>query len=195
MPDPRRGGALRLGVVALWVTIVAVASAQDQAASDTQTIDQLQGSLLVTFARFVEWPPVSFPSAVAPIVIGIAADEGVTEALDRSSRGKTVAGRAIVIKRLQWDSDFAGVHMVFLGETGKRHMGLILDRVRRQPVVTVSSLTGFGSAGGMITLKVASGRVSFSVNSAATALSGVKLSSFLLSHATKVSQESGLPVR
>ena len=43
----------------------------------------------------------------------------------------------------------------------------------------------------MITLTFTDGRISFAVNSRATTLSAVRLSSFLLSHATKVSDESG----
>ena len=42
----------------------------------------------------------------------------------------------------------------------------------------------------MITLTTTDGRISFAVNSRATAQSAVRLSSFLLSHATKVSDES-----
>ena len=97
----------------------------------------------------------------------------------------------MAVKRLQWDSDVAGVHMLFIGETEKRHLGFVLERVRSRQIVTVSSLPDFGRAGGMITLTFTDGRISFAVNSRATALSGVRLSSFLLSHATKVSDESG----
>jgi hypothetical protein len=61
--------------------------------------------------------------------------------------------------------------------------------------VTVSPLPGFGRVGGMITLTVTDGRISFAVNSHATALSAVRLSSFLLTHATKVSDESSRGVR
>jgi hypothetical protein len=111
-------------------------------------------------------------------------------ALEAGSRGRNVAGRTIAVKRLQWDSVDAGVHMLFVGEMDPRHLAILLDHVRLRPIVTVSGLPGFGRAGGMITLTFTDGRITFAVNSSATAASGVRLSSFLLSHATKVSAAS-----
>jgi hypothetical protein len=161
------------------------------AAAQGQTVEQLEAAVVMTFARFVEWSPADFPSATAPIVIGIVADETVAVALEAGSRGRNVAGRTIAVKRLQWDSVDAGVHMLFAGDMDPRHLAILLDRVRTRPIVTVSRLPGFGRAGGMITLTLTDGRITFAVNSSATAASGVRLSSFLLSHATKVSAGPG----
>jgi hypothetical protein len=119
----------------------------------------------------------------------------VAEALEVLARGRVVAGRGISVKRLQWDSDDAGVHMLFLGAPAKRHLALVIDRVRARPIVTVSPLPEFGRAGGMITLTFAAGRITFAVNSGATASSGVRLSSLLLTHASRVSDESSKALR
>jgi hypothetical protein len=154
------------------------------------TIDQLEASVVMTFARFVEWPVERFPSPASPILVGVVGDELLAVALEATSRGKTIAGRTMTVARLQWDSDFAGVHMLFLGEAQKRHLGVVLERVRPHPVVTISPLPEFGRSGGMITLTFSDGRIRFAVNSRATARSGVRLSAFLLSHASKVSAES-----
>jgi hypothetical protein len=80
--------------------------------------------------------------------------------------------------------------MLFFGEAARRHLGVVLDRARSRPIVTVSSLLGFGRSGGMITLTFTDGRISFAVNSRATAASAVRLNPFLLSTATRVSDES-----
>jgi hypothetical protein len=161
------------------------------AGAQDPTVEQLEAAVVMTFARFVEWPPQEFTSASAPIVVAVVADEGVAQALETVARGKNVAGRTIAVSRLQWDSDVAGVHMIFVGAVERRHLEALLERVRPRPIVTVSMQPGFGRAGGMITLTLSGGRLSFAVNSRATAASGVRLSSFLLSHATKVSAESG----
>jgi hypothetical protein len=186
--------AVAHGIVAilamLWMP-AGIGASGVAVAADTQTVEQLQAAVVITFARFVEWSPLEFASASAPIVIGIVADEAVAVALETSSRGKNVAGRTIAVKRLQWDSDDAGVHMLFVGETEKRHLAVVLERLRSRPVVTVSPLPEFGRVGGMITLTVTGGRITFAVNSRATASSAVRLSSFLLSHATKVSDDGG----
>lgn len=159
--------------------------------AEAQTIEQLEAAVVVTFARFVEWSPRDFASAAAPIVVGVVANEGVAEALELSSKGKNVAGRTIDVSRRQWDSDLSDLHMLVIGDLNSRQLGVLLARAGPRPIVTVSHLREFGRAGGMITLTVADGRITFAVNSGATARSGVRLSSFLLSHATRVSDQSG----
>jgi hypothetical protein len=194
-----RGCTRALGAGALvamwWIVAVTGATGQLAGAIEEQTVDQLKASVMITFARFVEWSPQEFSSAAAPIVVAIVGDEGVSQALEAVARGKNIAGRTMTVRRLQWDSEIGGVHMLFVGETEKRHVGVLLDRTRPREIVTVSSLPDFGRAGGMITLTLTRGRISFAVNSHATGVSAVRLSSFLLSHATKVSDESGRGVR
>ena len=191
-----RGGAGASGRVAVstvaGLALLAAGGAWATTAhAQPQTIEQLEAAVVVTFARFVEWSPESFSSAAAPIVVGIVADEGVAEALEIGSRGRNVAGRTISVSRRQWDSDVADLHMLFIGDLDRRHLEVLLARAGSRPIVTVSPLREFGRAGGMITLTSTGGRIAFAVNSGATALSGVRLSSFLLSHATKVSVQSG----
>ena len=157
---------------------------------DRLAIEQLQAAIVLTFARFVEWSPEDFTSPSAPIVVGIVADEGVALALETIAKGKNVAGRTIAVKRLQWDSSLADLHMIFVADTEKRHFALILERIGSGKIVTISGMADFGRAGGMISLTVIAGRISFAVNSHATAARAVRLSSSLLSHATKVSDES-----
>jgi hypothetical protein len=185
--------ATRHAAVALlslaWVMAGGNAS-HDTVWAQGQTVEQLQAAVMVTLARFVEWPPKEFASPTAPVVIGVVADEQVAAALETSSRGKNVAGRPLEVTRLQWDSDPAGVHMLFVGAAEKRHLSTVLDRVRSRPVVTVSGLPDFGRAGGMITLTLTERRITFAVNSRATTVAAVTLSSFMLSHATKVSDQS-----
>lgn len=157
------------------------------AAADVKSVAQLQAALMLTFARFVEWSSEDFSSPVAPVVVAIIADEETAAALEGLSLGKQVAGRPLALKRLQWDSDLAGVHMLFIGVTDKRRVQAAIDQAITRRVVTVSAVPEFGRLGGMITIGNTSGRLGFSVNSSATARGGVRLSSFLLSHATKVS--------
>ena len=181
------------GIAALgisWMLVGISTGAADQVGGAGQTVYELEAAVVVTFARFVEWSPQRFASASAPIVVGILDDEDVALALETIARGKNIAGRSMAVKRLQWNSDFSDVHVLFFGETAKRHLTVVLKQIQPQPIVTVSHLPDFGRLGGMITLTLTDGRISFAVNSSATAQSGVRLSSFLLSHATKVSNQS-----
>lgn len=155
------------------------------------TVQELEAALVLSFARFVEWPAEEFRSPTAPIVIGIVADEAVAAALEARSRGQNVAGRTVAVERVQWDGDVADMHVLFIGDGARRHLGVVLERVRALPIVTVSPIAEFGRAGGMITLAFTGGRVTFAVNTHATASNAVRLSSFLLTHASSVSDQSG----
>jgi hypothetical protein len=184
-------GCRALGVAITVVALVSVmgtGGARIVTAGDTATTEQLQAALLMTLARFTEWPSGEFSSASAPLVVGFVADEAVAEAFELIARGKNVSGRPVVARRLQWDSDTTGTHVLLIGEAERRRLVDVLERVQRRPILTVSQLSEFGRVGGMITLKSSGGRVSFAVNSRAIGLSGLKLSSFLLSHATSVSE-------
>jgi hypothetical protein len=182
-----------VAILTITGILVAFAAAGGRATSapEQQTVEQLEAAVIMTFARFIEWSPEEFSSSAAPIVVGIIGDEAVAIALETIARGKNVAGRTMAVRRLQWDSEIVGVQMIFIGEPEKRRLRVVLDRIRSRQIVSVSALADFGRTGGMITLTFTDGRISFAVNSAATAVSGVRLSSFLLSHATKVSDESG----
>ena len=180
-----------VALVVVGCALLTGAAGPAAAVQEKPTIDQLEASVVMTFARFVEWPAQEFSSPAAAILVGVVGDEPLAAALEATSRGKAIAGRTMTVARMQWDSDFAGVHMVFLGEAEKRHVGVVLDRVRPRPVVTISAVPDFGRRGGMITLAFSEGRISFAVNSRATAQSGVRLSAFMLSHASKVSNQSG----
>ena len=160
-------------------------------AGSTPTTEQLQAALLMTFARFTEWPAGGFTSPSAPLVVGFVADEAATEAFELAARGKNVSGRPVIARRLQWDSDPTGTHVLLIGQSERRRLAEVLQRAVRRPILTVSQLAEFGEAGGMITLKSDGGRVSFAVNAQATGASGLRLSSFLLSHATAVSEPAG----
>jgi hypothetical protein len=175
----------------LWMLPSLTVSARAAAGGGAPTIEQLQATLLITVARYVEWPSAAFASASAPIVVGIVSDEAVAEELATTSAGRKVNGRAMVAKRLQWDSDMAGVHVLLVGQVERRRVVALLEQVRGKPILTMSLLPQFASTGGMITVTSTVGRLSFSVNARATEATALRLSSLLLSHATSVTHDAG----
>jgi len=154
----------------------------------TATLEQLEAALLLTFINYTVWPAGSLPPGSGPVTVGVVVDNPLWQAFEAVSKGRRAGGRPFASARLQWDSDVSNVHVLFLGRTmERRHVDAMLAKVQRRPVLTVSMLPEFAAAGGMIALKSSGGRVSFAVNSQAVALSGLRLSSFLLTHATTVS--------
>jgi hypothetical protein len=175
----------------LWMVLWLVAPARAAGIDGAPTIEQLQATLLITVARYVEWPSTAFTSATAPMVVGIVSDDAVAEAFAATAAGRNIHGRAMVMKRLQWESDMTGVHLLLIGQVERRRVVALLEQIRSKPILTVSMVPQFGTAGGMITLTATGGRLSFSVNARATGERGLRLSALLLSHATSVSHEPG----
>ncbi len=172
--------ALSCGAAILALSSIAAAAPRSQ-----PTMDQLQAALVMTIARFVEWPAASFDSVSAPLVMAVVSDDAAAMALETAASGRQVNGRPIALRRVRWDSAMHGVHLLLVGEAEERRVTVLLDRLRGQHVLTVSSLPDFAAAGGMLTIVPLDGRVSFRINAAA-ADSGLRLSSFLRAHATRV---------
>jgi hypothetical protein len=192
-PDVSLGMRAVLALLLSLLPAMAMGAAPSSAAPPT--IQQLEATLLLTVAKFVEWPAAAFPSPAAPVVIGVVADEAVFVAIGSTSHGRQVNGRPVVARRLQWDSDMTGVHLLYVGQSEARRLNALLEPIREKHIVTVSRLAEFDRAGGTLTLRADEGRLSFSANTGAAQRSGVRLSSFLLAHATSVSDDPRPKVR
>ena len=133
---------------------------------------------LYNFAKFVDWPP---NMQAGPICIGVLGDGPVEEALGETVQGKTANGRSFVVKRLRHDEDGEGCHIIFVSDSEKKRLRLILDSLRGCKVLTVGEVEGFAANGGVINLEIVDNKVRFEVNIDAAERAGLKLSSKLLS--------------
>jgi hypothetical protein len=147
---------------------------------------QVKAAFLANFAKFVEWPVHSFPDGVAPVNVGIVGDDPFGFDIEDSFKGKTLQGHPMTIKRVDWRDDLARFHIVFISASEKRHLPDILGRLAPSNVLTVSDVDGFCRAGGIIAFVSDNNRVRFEINIDAAQHSGLKISSKLLSLATKL---------
>lgn len=148
---------------------------------------EVKAALLFNFAKFVEWPPAAFPSANAPFVIGIIGSDPVGPALERLLAGKTVAGRAIVIRRWRRASERGDCQLLFVSGSEQSSLKRLLHDIDQQPVLTVADMGEFAARGGMIGLIVKDRRLCFEINTEGTDRAHLKISSRLLSLAHIVS--------
>jgi hypothetical protein len=188
---PTRSGLTR-GALAVCVALYSVSTlGADPAvgAKAAPTLEQLEAALLITFANYTVWPASALPAAAAPIVVGVVGDQALADTFQEVSRERRVGGRPLATKVLQWESDLSGVHVLFMGQIERRHVTALLAQAQHKPILTVSMAREFAPAGGMISLTYAGGRVIFAVNSKATQLAGLQLSSFVLSYATSVKSQ------
>ncbi len=146
---------------------------------------EVKAAFIYNFARFVEWPPQAFPSGDTPLTIGVVGGQPVADALDQLTRGKTIDGRRLSIRRVSVDN-LDGCQILFIGASEKGRTNEILDRLRDASVVTVGETSGFIQSGGIIGFVIENNRVAFEINAGAAKRKHLKISSQLLKLAKNV---------
>ena len=145
----------------------------------------VKAAYLYNFAKFVEWPSGAFISSDAPLLICIAGENPFGNALGSLS-GKTVESHPVEVRYLPVATDLEKCHVVFMGRAEQGRFKAALAKLARLPILTVSDISGFAQAGGMIGLVEADQRIRFDINLTAARRTSLRLSSQLLKLATIV---------
>lgn len=143
------------------------------------TETQAKASALFNFARYVEWPDRAFASRDAPLVFCLAGRDSLASGL-ASLEGRTLHGRATLVKRVLGVEELRACHVLFIGENEERRLIPMLRAVASESVLTVSDGAGFTEAGGAIGIALDEGRIRFDINRTALELAQLRASSNLL---------------
>lgn len=186
---PRRNVSRALASVWLMLAgfVALMLCAGVRAQSQTLSEYQVKAAYLFNFSKFVQWPPGSFPDPESPLVIGIVGQDPFGTALQELVR--SVHGRKAVIEHLNWDQDLSDCHILFIGRSERRHIGIIMAKVKGKSVLTVSEMDDFSAIGGIIGFVFDDDRVRFEINLDQAAKSQLKISSQLSSMARAVKVE------
>jgi hypothetical protein len=168
-----------LGLMALVLT-----ANSEFGGESSLTRHQVEAVFLFNFAKYVDWP-AAFPSAAAPITIGVMGTDLFGEDLHRIE-GKTVNGRTLVVKHLSSDSDVSGCHILFISASESPRIGGILDKLRALPILTVGEDGLLVRNGGIINFVLKNGNVRLEIDLAAARKAGLTISSRLLAVADVV---------
>jgi YfiR/HmsC-like len=158
--------------------------------ANAATLDQgsleyaVKATYLYKFAPFIDWPPAAFPSSGSPINICVLGRDPFGEVLDRAVAGQRIAGRAVVVVRLD-RVDGSDCHIMYLSESDGAATRA-LDAVRGAPVLTVTDSESEPGAKGIINFVVRDNRVRFEIDESAAAQNGLMISSKLLNLAVSV---------
>lgn len=178
------GGWLGWLCLGAWVTTPAPGAVGNELPAATE--HEVKAAFLYNFAKFVDWPPRAFAEAGSPLVIGLVGEDPLGEVLPALVRSEQVKGRPLEVRRLAPDGELAGCHLLYLSRSEAARTQEILERVRQQPVLTVSDQEDFLAQGGMINFVLFRGTVRFEINAAAAQAARLKLSSKLLAVARAV---------
>lgn len=137
--------------------------------------DGLRAALVLGFAHFTEWPATKD----GPIVIGVAGRPAMAAALEQAAAGKSVNGRAVLIKMLRPPFQLTGCHIVYFGRLPAPRLAEALTSTG-EAVLTIGEEDRFLAAGGAVYFFVEDGRMSFEVRMDALQSAKVVISSKLL---------------
>jgi len=152
---------------------------------DAEKVHRVQAGYIYNFAKFAEWPDGTFADDEQPIVIGIVGADPILDLLNRVVRDKTVAGRAVEVRSLEWsraeDREVARrCHVLYICFVERDRAVSIIKSVASSPVLTMSDVEGFAELGGMVGLVLSDNRIVFEINRKSVDRSGIKLSARLL---------------
>src|SRR6185503_11482421 len=126
---------------------------------------QVKAAFLYNFAKFVDWPPDAFGYSSAPLVIGVVGDDRFGGALDQAINGKSIGGRALIVRRLKWGQDLRSCHILFISSSEQKRLPQIIQSLRGASVLTVGDMGQFNQQGGIINLILEANKVRFEINS------------------------------
>jgi len=184
----RRGNGLLLILLALCSLPYTEASAGAQSAPLTEY--QIKAGFLFNFTKFVEWPADAFPDSSVPIVLGVVGNNQVTNLVTETAAGKTVNGRAVIVKQFKEDQDLRGCQILFVSSSEEKHIAQILEKIKGSSVLTVGEANGFAQAGGVINFLVEGNKVRLELNLEAAARARLKISAKVIAVARLVKGES-----
>jgi YfiR/HmsC-like len=167
--------------------LVLLALCLPSSAEESQPIEyQLKAAFLFNFVKFIDWPPDSFGGPQAPFSICILGGDPFGHLLDDALAGKTVAGRAILVRRCQTDPEARTCQVIFLSRAQARRLPEVLQALRGTSVLLVGESDGFAAGGGSIEFYFQDDRVRFRINPDAASRAGLTISSKLLALAVIV---------
>jgi hypothetical protein len=139
---------------------------------------------LYKFAAFVDWPANAFAGPTDPAVLCVAGDDPFGPLLDQAVRGQRIGARPIMVVRLDRVEKGVACNVLFVAPSRRQPPAEALDKVRGQPVLTVTD-SADGAARGMIDFVLKDARVRFRIDPRAAERGGLAISSKLLSLAVK----------
>ena len=149
---------------------------------------RVKAAFLYKFAGFVEWPQRAFADAQSPIVIAVAGADDVANELEIAAADRTVAGRALQVRRLgAAEKPGDCCQILFVGaRSDPARTTELLANAQGRPVLTVTDRDSGHPHGSVINFVPAEDRVRFDISREAAERNNLQLRSQLLGVARQV---------
>ena len=166
----------RVGAIILYCLVLGIPQGRAQHSEYA-----VKAAFLYNFAKFAEWPEVSFASEDGPFVVGVVGEDPFGGVLERTLTDKTLKGREVKVVRFAKPVEaLRTCHILFVGKDTKKRLKEVIAQIDGASVLTVGEMGGFIAAGGMINFVLVEGRVRFAINWVKAKKVGLKVSAKLL---------------
>jgi hypothetical protein len=154
-------------------------------AGQPSTEYRIKAAFLYNFTSFITWPEAL--AGESGFTLCVFGDNPFGDLLDKLA-GKSVKDKQLVVTRLDSPALLYQCQLVFISEMSSDLLAPALELLHGLPVLTVSDMRGFTELGGIIEFRIIENKVRFDININAAESSGLKISSKLLSLATRFRQ-------
>ena len=188
---PRAWRAQARGWLAgMMIAVLAVGGASGIARAAPMEVqaseNRVKAAFVYKFSDYIEWPADAFDAPDSPLVIGVLGADALAGELARIAAAHTAAGRRVVVKKLRYGDQLAGLHMVFIGRTDSRRINEALTASKGTAALTITESADGLKQGSMINFVVVADKVRFDVALPSAEASHLKISSRLLAVARTV---------
>ena len=144
---------------------------------------EVKTAFLYQFTKFVEWPDTRVDSPDFGICfLGDNSFEDILHQLDNEPVGE----RAVKTHISEDISQLTSCQILFISKSQKARLDRILEELQEKSVLTVGETQGFLEKGGIINFVKEGNKIRFNINQKQAEQAGIKISSKLLSVASKV---------
>ena len=164
--------ALAVASVAIVLLGRTVAIAQDV------TEPALKAAFIYNFARFTTWP-ASAPAGDS-FVICVLNDTAVAEALQHAVAGRSVSERPVSVTAVAPAAPKKSCRVLYMAGLSVARAAEVVAELQEAPVLTISNIDGFASAGGMTQFFFEHGQLRFRIHLESAKRAGLQISSRLL---------------
>jgi hypothetical protein len=144
----------------------------------------LKAAFIYNFAKFTEWPADVVPAA-QPFVMCVVGDAAVSDALERTVKGRMVAGHTMAVSDVAPAEPQRLCHVLYVSQVTASQAAQLVAPLRDVPVLTISDVDGFTELGGIAQFFYEHGQLRFSVHVESAKRAHLQISSRLLALARR----------
>ena len=138
----------------------------------------LKAAFIYNFARFTTWPADA--PAGDSFTICVLNDPAVAAALERAVVGKSLTDRPVAVAVVATGAPKRACRVLYVAGLPVAQVSAVVSELRDLPVLTISSIDGFASSGGMTQFFFEHGQLRFRIHLETAKRAGLQISSRLL---------------